>query len=649
MTVARGRGRPSVESVVADWSGPAILTLLVGIGGFAMAGDLGALVGLISGAAAVRRPQAVLIASAAALFAAAALVVLEQPLDVDLIPRFPRIRPLAELAAWVAAVLLLAGLAGTYASRRTAKEDQATEDSSLGAVPAAAPSTGSGVIQSLSTSTITAFLAAVVLGALVLWRIGDRRWEAVAPLVALGALGLGAALPLADRVRSRPTRWFALVPTSMAALSGLRRDHRHMLGGSAWLLAATATVSLGSFAFWLLAAQRVPADDVGRAAALFSASLFICYLTSLGLPVAVSRYAPDRTQSSATLFAWSLVLRLGSSLAGVAVFFALAPASFWESLAAWRPGLAWVAVSLLVAGQSISELVDVRLMVLRRWPLVFLRSLMVAVIRLPFLFWVPGGGVGFYVYAVAMGGFAITGIIFLAFLAQPGWLRLRPLPDGAKRAMRFAGVNYLGQLAVQAPYFVVPVVVLLQVDAVDNARFYLSWGAMSVIYVGIQMVAQAFLVEGGRGGSDPRHQAALSLRAGLATATVATALSLGAGPFLAGLYGPAYGPVATLLPLLVAGTIPFALTMTLLTLARIREHSDITIAVAASFAVAVLVPTVLLTASDGSLGAAWGWTLGNALAAALALLFARWLNRVGSVRARPMSEAASTAAAPQGP
>ena len=63
--------------------------------------------------------------------------------------------------------------------------------------------------------------------------------------------------------------------------------------------------------------------------------------------------------------------------------------------------------------------------------------------------------------------------------------------------------------------------------------------------------------------------------------------------------------------------------MTLLTTARIREHSNATIAVAVGFAVAVLVPTVLLTASDGALGAAWGWTIGNAIAAGIALVASR--------------------------
>ena len=75
-------------------------------------------------------------------------------------------------------------------------------------------------------------------------------------------------------------------------------------------------------------------------------------------------------------------------------------------------------VFLLVAGQSISVLVDVRLMALRRWSLVFWRSLLIAVLRLPFLLWVPDTGAALYLYVVALGGFAITGVAFLVPLAR---------------------------------------------------------------------------------------------------------------------------------------------------------------------------------------------------------------------------------------
>jgi O-antigen/teichoic acid export membrane protein len=104
-------------------------------------------------------------------------------------------------------------------------------------------------------------------------------------------------------------------------------------------------------------------------------------------------------------------------------------------------------------------------------------------------------------------------------------------------------------------------------------------------------------------------------------------MSVGVGPVLARVYGSDYGPVATLLPILMAGTVPFAVTMTVLTAARIREHSPSTVGTAVALAVAVLVPTLLLTANHGALGAAWGWTIGNTIAAAIALLASRLADR----------------------
>jgi O-antigen/teichoic acid export membrane protein len=600
---------------------PAALALIAGLGGFVVAGVVGGVVGLVAGVAAARRAQRVLLAAAVALVATAGFTVLERPLTNVVLYNFPLNHPGAEFFAKVAAALLFAGLAGGFAlDHRAHVRVPHVVDANRGRPD-------SGAIRRVPISTIAAIGAAGLVAALILWLIGDRRWEGVAPAFAVTVVGFGLVVIAIERLLPRVPLRFAPLPGPAVILSGLRREHAHMLGGSMWLLAATLVVSLGSFVFWLLVTQRAPPEDVGLAAALFSATLFVCYLTSLGLPIAASRYASDRTQGSATLFAWALVLTIGSSLVGVLAFAVLAPDSIRDALDSWRPGLAWLAVFLLVAGMSISILVDVRLMALRRWSMVFLRSLLIAVLRLPFLLWVPDAGAAPYVYVVAAGGFALTGVAFLWPLARRDGLRLRPLPAVARRAAQFAGVNYLGQLAVQAPFFAVPFVVLVQVTAVENARFYLSWGVMSVVYISVTMIGQALLVEGGRGGTDHRRQAAVALGAGLAVAASATVLSIGLGPLLAAVYGPSYSPVSTLLPILVAGTIPFAVTTTVLTMARIRERSFATIAVAAAFAAAVLVPTVLLTARYDALGAAWGWTVGNAIAAVVALLVSRLATR----------------------
>jgi hypothetical protein len=146
------------ELSAGGWRSPLVLGLLVGLGGFVMLGPLGAAVGLIGGAAASRRAQAVLMAAALALFAAAALTIFEEPLDErHLGPGFVTERSLAEIAGAIAGVLLLAGLAGLLADRdRTRAPSLPAEKADVGG-------------QRVPTSTIIAVLAAGLLAALLVW------------------------------------------------------------------------------------------------------------------------------------------------------------------------------------------------------------------------------------------------------------------------------------------------------------------------------------------------------------------------------------------------------------------------------------------------------------------------------------------------
>jgi O-antigen/teichoic acid export membrane protein len=611
MTMSITRSRPV---------GLVALVALVVLGGALFAGLLGVVAGAVAGLIAALRPRLAVIACAVALVVTAVFTLVEQPLTVEGIAGFPVNRPLASAASAVAGVLLL----GVVAAAALNRGEMDTERLEPQSPPVGAPP------RRLRPSSSARWLSAVVdavpwavaglAGSFLLSQVGDRRWE---PLVPAALLATGVAVTVVAGVRVR-----AAVGSGPSGRSERRRgtgvfpsfyrSHVHLLGGSVWLLATTLTVSVGSFIFWVLVAQRVPADDVGRATALFSATLFITYATSLGLPIAVGRYASAKTRGAAVLFTWSLVLTVASSVVGVLLFAVLAPTSIREGLDNGPVLVGWFVVFLSVAGQSVAVLVDVRLMALRRWSTVFLRSLLIAVLRLPFLLWLPSDGVAFYVYAVAIGGFAVTGVLFLLPLAREDGLPLLPLPATANRAARFAAVNYLGQLAVQAPYFAVPLLVLTAVDAVENAQFYVSWGVMSVVYVGVQMIAQVLLVEGGRDGADHRQQVVVTLGASLSLTTVATLASLLLGSVIADLYGPDFDSVSTFLPLLVAGTIPFSITTTLLTHSRIRERAVATVIVTAGFAASVLIPTSLLIREHGALGAAWGWTIGNTVAALIA-------------------------------
>ena len=78
-------------------------------------------------------------------------------------------------------------------------------------------------------------------------------------------------------------------------------------------MGTTAVTSLLGFVFWIVAARRLSATEVGRAAALVSAMVFVSVFTNLGLgQVFVSRLA-----SRAPGKDWSLTVTTGLALVAV--------------------------------------------------------------------------------------------------------------------------------------------------------------------------------------------------------------------------------------------------------------------------------------------------------------------------------------------
>jgi Na+-driven multidrug efflux pump len=75
---------------------------------------------------------------------------------------------------------------------------------------------------------------------------------------------------------------------------------------------------------------------------------------------------------------------------------------------------------------------------------------------------------------------------------------------------------------------------------------------------------------------------------------------------------------ARILPELAVAAIPWAVTSIGLTRARIEHDTLAALRIAATFAVAVLVPAAIWTPSAGITGAGHAWVLGNVVAAGVA-------------------------------
>jgi O-antigen/teichoic acid export membrane protein len=361
----------------------------------------------------------------------------------------------------------------------------------------------------------------------------------------------------------------------------------------------------------VVAARHIDNEALGRASALFSGAFFLNYVTGLGLPIAITRWASGEGPHDNSLFAWSAVLTIGSSIAGSVVFLAVAP----DRIVAPIGGSGVVGLGTMgavVAALSLSVLVDARLVALRRWQTVFWRTTAIAVVRLAAVAVVPNSDDGRWTFLVGAGAYGLTGVVLVPGLLRLGgrWARLWPLQPGARGVLGYAAANFLSQLAVQAPLFATPVVVSMIVPTDENGPFYLAWGVAAVVLVGVQLIAQTQLAEGARGG-DRSRQAATSLVLGLSFTGAATIASvIGAGG-IAALFGAGYDDVARHVPLLVPGCVAWVFAMVNLTLARLRASAWATLVVAVPHTVCVLAGVLIGAATGGALGASTGWLVGN--------------------------------------
>jgi O-antigen/teichoic acid export membrane protein len=435
-----------------------------------------------------------------------------------------------------------------------------------------------------------------------------------------------------DAPSNNPQHQSATLPSAPKQPSSFRlTSHRlgrstHVIRGSLWYLGALAAGAIGGFAFWWIAARLQPASVVGQASAMFTAALFVSYLTNMGLPVAVARYATGPKREVQAMWNWALIYTTLTSLVGAIFFVSMVSRGFST---AFGPGYSTsnFAVQstigfLLVEGLSLSTLVEQRLVADRKGPLVFLRIFVVVALRLPLLFIIilssqPVGLVFLMAGLLGLSGF--IGVVTYSVTAPSDTRRLLTLPPWARPAFRFATVNWLGTLAAQAPIYVVPLIVAVSVTSTENAAFYLAWSITVVGFLIPITIGHVVLAEGGR---EP-HEIENHVRTGLLLAMISTiGLTLGAlllRGWIPVLFGPDYQLTADILVKLVGASVFWSITALLIARARAYGQSLLIVALTVTAAISTL-GAVLVGVNLGSVhGAADGWLIGNIVTAIFAI------------------------------
>ncbi|MEY2475676.1 MAG: hypothetical protein QOG87_991 [Actinomycetota bacterium] len=413
--------------------------------------------------------------------------------------------------------------------------------------------------------------------------------------------------------------------TTAVEVSGARGD---LLRGSAYSIVGLAVAGLGGALFWLIAARLYPSVAVGRASALFTSVLLVNFLSNLGLPVAVARFGHGLAVESDVIFTRALVATSAASAVAAGVFFVVVEPDALVALEGRGTLVAIGFFSVLVIGSSMAILFDVRLMLAREWRFVLVRTALVGVARLPLLWADPPMGDALWLFVLAAGFPAFSGVAGMLALPKLVGARFRlwPRPASMGVFVRFAGVNYLATLAIDAARFVLPVMVLVHVSATANASFYVAWSVTMIAFLVPATIGQVLLVEAARATDRWSHvRAAAALSVGFMG--VASLVGWVRADLITSFFGGGYRPAADVLPRLLAAGLPWAVTSVALADARVRGDSRATLAIAVTLALAVLGPAAVVTPSRGIAGAADAWLVGHIATAAIAgavLFHNRW-------------------------
>jgi O-antigen/teichoic acid export membrane protein len=423
---------------------------------------------------------------------------------------------------------------------------------------------------------------------------------------------------------SPATRRAALLRRFRLAGSNVRGGgHRHLMTGSSVLVIGAAVQGLGGMAFSLVVAQWDTKANFGDASALFTSVLFVTYLAGLGLPVALARYAADRSVGSHVVFAWGMVATAIGSVVAAALYLGLVHPKAAHVLWDWNPVGGFVLFAAVVMGSAFSLIVDVRAMTMRRWNVVLLRIAIVGVAKVALL---PFGQDSVHrpllLFLYLGGPVALSGFLGLALVNRMtgGRHQFSPRPPTGRAAARYSVINYLSTLAYQAPYFALPVIVLVHVDSATNSSFYVAWGIVAIAFYVPSAIGQALLAEGGKDGAHLRSQMRLAMALAVGLMGAGTIITfLGKGVVVAA-YGEDYEDAAHILPAMMLAGIPWAMSSLYLTEARVMHRHASTVIITLSLTLAIVVPALILVPRDGLDGASAAWLVGNLIAATVALV-----------------------------
>jgi O-antigen/teichoic acid export membrane protein len=342
------------------------------------------------------------------------------------------------------------------------------------------------------------------------------------------------------------------------------RSHPMIWSSLGLILGKGALMGLG-FLFWLFAARRFPARDVGLTAGAISAIMLGVQLSMLGIGSAfITRY-PRHQRRPVDLLDTAITIVAVASLLFAAAFLLLASGVFTElRVVGTMPAYAVLFVVMSLLG-TVGTLFDQVSMAQGRGDQVAVRGVLNGLVTLAPLAFLPavvGNVASLALFASwVAGGLGACLLALVQLGRQPIGYRYHPRARWplTKDLVRVGLPNHMLTLAERAPGLILPIVVTELLSPAANAYWYTIWMMAWGVYVIPTSVGIALLAEAAHRPSSLGAQVRHAIRSSLAIGILAGAVLAAIADPLLSLIGRAYADAgATPLRVLVLGVVPLS-------------------------------------------------------------------------------------------
>lgn len=387
---------------------------------------------------------------------------------------------------------------------------------------------------------------------------------------------------------------------------------------SYFLMANTIFYSLVGFIFWIIASRLYSPENVGIGSAIVSAMGIISIFSLMGFDISLIRYIPDESDKKGMINSCFTLTTIMSIIISIVFITGL---NFWSpALIILKNNFTFsIAFIIFTIFSSLSILQISVFTALRNTKYSFFQSItnILRLISLPFF--ILFGSFGIYL------SFGLTYMItfFVGNMLISKIYSIYKLTPVIKkhfiyRMLHYSFGNYIANIFLQLPTFLLPLLVINILNAEMNAYFYVSWTFSLILLTIPTSTSKSLLAEGSFSPEEFNIKIVKSMKFTIILQLIAIFGILIFGKNILLLFGKQYAENSfELLLILCIASIPYAINQIYTTINRVQKNIKPVILIYGSISTITLIGSYFVLSSIGLLGIGYVWLATNSVIAIL--------------------------------